>query len=133
MGQLQPGTGCEGHLHTTSLAQRVVHKQQYCLHSVNKFAFFYFLQVQAKDVDMYGVVTNTMYHEYMYAARAALGVSAGLSMEVLLGQYGIMLATTSFNITFKRYARLCCACCSLVLGCQGVQLLECVCACRQRM
>jgi acyl-CoA thioesterase FadM len=54
---------------------------------------------------MYGVVTNTMYHEYMYAARAALGASAGLPMEVLLGQYGIMLATTSYTITFKRYAR----------------------------
>jgi acyl-CoA thioesterase FadM len=77
------------------------------------------MQVQAKDVDMYGVVTNTMYHEYMYAARAALGASAGLSMEVLLGQYGIMLATTSYNITFKRYAGLCCACCPLVLGDPG--------------
>jgi acyl-CoA thioesterase FadM len=66
------------------------------------------MQVQAKDVDMYGVVTNTMYHKYMYAARAALGVAAGLSMEVLLGQYGIMMATTSFNITFKRCAKLCC-------------------------
>jgi acyl-CoA thioesterase FadM len=53
---------------------------------------------------MYGVVTNTKYHEYMYAARAALGASAGLSMGVLLGQYNIMLATTRYNITFKRYA-----------------------------
>jgi acyl-CoA thioesterase FadM len=67
------------------------------------------LQVNSSDVDMYGVVTNTKYHEYMYAARAALGASAGLSMEVLLGQYGIMMATTSYNITFKRYAGLCCA------------------------
>jgi acyl-CoA thioesterase FadM len=52
---------------------------------------------------MYGVVTNTKYHEYMYAARAALGASVGLSMEVLMDRYGVMMATTSFNINFKRY------------------------------
>jgi len=59
------------------------------------------MTVNSSDVDMYGVVANTKYHEYMYAARAALGASAGLSMEVLLGQYGIMMATTSYSITFK--------------------------------
>jgi hypothetical protein len=40
------------------------------------------LQVQANDVDMYGVVTNTKYHEYMFKAQAAFGASTGLSMEV---------------------------------------------------
>jgi acyl-CoA thioesterase FadM len=60
------------------------------------------MQVKSSDVDMYGVVTNTMYHEYMYAARAALGASVGLSMDVLTERYGIMIATNSFNITFKR-------------------------------
>jgi acyl-CoA thioesterase FadM len=65
------------------------------------------MQVKPTDVDMYGVVTNTMYHEYMYKARAALGASTGLSMEVLMERYGIMMATTSFNINYKRCAQLC--------------------------
>ena len=60
------------------------------------------MQVNPSDVDLYGVVTNTMYHEYMYRARAALGVSVGLSMEVLMERYGVMMATTSFSINFKR-------------------------------
>jgi hypothetical protein len=67
------------------------------------------LQVQSEHVDMYGVVTNTKYHEYMCAARAALGDSVGLSMEVLMECYGVMMATTSFNITFKRCVGICCA------------------------
>ena len=77
---------------------------------------------------MYGVVTNTKYHEYMYAARAALGDSVGLSMEVLMERYGVMMATTSFNITFKRCVGICCACRVPMPGPlppAGVQPLQC--------
>jgi hypothetical protein len=59
---------------------------------------------------MYGVVTNNMYHEYMHAARAALGASVGLSMEVPMEPYGIAMATTSFTLNIKRWAELWCAC-----------------------
>jgi hypothetical protein len=53
---------------------------------------------------MYGVITNTMYHKYMYAARAALGASVGLPMDVVMEQYGVMMATTSFTANINRYA-----------------------------
>jgi len=65
-----------------------------------------YMTVQSEDVDMYGVVTNTMYHKYMYAARAALGASVGLSyrtapMDVVMERYGVMMATTSFTANIK--------------------------------
>jgi len=60
-----------------------------------------YMTVKPTDVDMYGVVTNTMYPEYMFTARAAIGASVGLSMEVLMERYNIMMATTSFTVNFK--------------------------------
>jgi acyl-CoA thioesterase FadM len=72
------------------------------------------MQVPPKDVDMYGVVQNTVYQEYMYKARKALLESAGFSVEALLQQYGVMTATSKYTIHYKRYA----GCCSTMHGSQ---------------
>lgn len=66
-------------------------------------AFFCHAQVQPTDVDSYGVVKNTVYHEYLYAARVAFGASLGFPLEVLLEEYGVMTATISVTTHFKRY------------------------------
>ncbi|WIA30104.1 hypothetical protein OEZ86_000199 [Tetradesmus obliquus] len=59
------------------------------------------MTVPPTDVDSYGVVKNTAYHEYLYAARVACGASLGFPLEVLLEQYGVMTATISVTTHFK--------------------------------
>jgi acyl dehydratase len=50
---------------------------------------------------MFGVVSNTMYPQYMLHARALLMEAMGFSVETLKAEYGIYAATLKMDLTFK--------------------------------
>ena len=58
-------------------------------------------QVRLNEVDMFGVVSNTMYPQYMLHARALLMEAMGFSVETLKNDYGIYAATLKTEMTFK--------------------------------